>query len=390
MNILILVRDYKSGSTIGKNGMPEKSGAEIHVERHAKAFIRQGHRVTVMAKKRKHNVSAHEVIDDIELIRLISGFRSWMCIYYLLKNRKKIDAIYVFGQTSFNLTSIWLANYLGIATIYVSTMTGEAFENIKADRYFGTINPYRKYHDWILKKCSRFVAISQEIGDEFVMHGIARKKIHVLPQGVNLNEFYPLATSDKLKLRKKMQLPLDKKIVLFCSRLDYRKGIDILLDTWEKIEQECSDVYLVIVGGGNQEYVDQIEQMIKKGCHIKYVGEVSQPKNYFQATDIFVFPSRREGCPNVLMEAMACGCAPVVSKIGGCEDLVKDKINGLLFKKENSEEYIKKLLQLLRDTSQVTAFSKRSLQFCQENLDVDCVAKQLVALFAQAEKTDFE
>lgn len=381
MNILILVRDYKSGIINEKNGMPAKSGAEIHVERHALAFKEQGHHVTVMAKKRLLKTPIKEMIDGIQLIRLPSGFRSWMCIYYFLKNIKNLDAVYVFGQPSFNLTAIMMSYLCKIPAVFVSTMTGEAFETIKSDKYFGELKPFRKYHNWVLKLCSDYIAISREIGKEFIANGFNKEKVHVMPQGVDISKFKTISAIEKRAYREKLGLPVDKKIVLFCSRLDVRKGVDILLATWKSIHEKSPDAHLLVVGGGLAEHVQQLKTLMQNDQSITYAGEVEEPLIYFQLSDVFAFPSRREGCPNVLMEAMACGCAPVTSKIGGCEDLIIDGQNGILFTSEDRQEYEEALVDLLNDGDKIKRLGKNAAQEAINRLDVKKVAKELVGIF---------
>ena len=383
MNILILVRDYKSGVINEKNGMPAKSGAEIHVDRHAQAFREQGHAVTVMAKKRRFNTPIKEIVNGIHLFRLPSGFRIWGCMYYFLNNRKKIDVIYVFGQPSFNLTAILMAYLMKIPAVFVATMTGEAFETIKSDKYFGSIKPYRRFHNAVLKLCTAYIAISQEIGTEFSEHGFEAGKIYVLPQGVDTRIFRPISADEKCQQRKELGLPVGKKIVLFCSRLDLRKGIDILLATWAEVYSKCPEAHLVVVGGGLEKHIKQLQSLRLSpiGNSVTYIGESDEPVKYFQAADIFVFPSRREGCPNVLMEAMSCGCAPLVSKIGGCEDLVTEDETGKLFASEKEEEYKDKLISLLHDEAAIRRLGENARGLCHEKLDVLYIAAKLIDLF---------
>lgn len=383
MNILILVRDYKSGIVNEKNGMPAKSGAEIHVERHADALIKMGHKVTIMAKKRVLKTALKEELNNIDLVRLPSGLRSLICIYYIIKHRRDLNVLYIFGQPSFNLTAILIAKVLNLTTVFVSTMTGEAFEKIRSDKYFGHLQPYRKVHNYILKKCSAYIAISKEIGNEFIEHGFDSRRVYVLPQGIDTDYFKPITRDQKFLYRKNLGLPLDKKIVLFCSRLDFRKGIDILFSTWEEIHKQYLNSHLVIVGGGDVDCVKQLQQIINKDASksITYIGEVEQPLFFFQCADIFVFPSRREGCPNVLMEAMACGCAPIVSRIGGCEDLVVQGKTGILFKCEDIKEYTNAVICLLKDKNKMDEFGFNAVEMCKEKLDVKKITKDLIEIF---------
>jgi glycosyltransferase involved in cell wall biosynthesis len=76
--------------------------------------------------------------------------------------------------------------------------------------------------------------------------------------------------------------------------------------------------------------------------------------------DLFVLPSRSEAFSNALMEAMACGCCPIASRVGGNPELIEEGQNGLLFEVDNISELASHLRLLLTDGSQRTTYAERS------------------------------
>ena len=117
---------------------------------------------------------------------------------------------------------------------------------------------------------------------------------------------------------------------------------------------------------------------------IRYVGEVEDPLPYYQAADIYAFPSRLEGFPTSLMEAMACGCAPVVTEIGGNEDLVDEtQGTGLRCPTDDSNALATQILQLLRDGSQREKISRTARDFVVANTHHSKQVKKLLAKYDQ-------
>lgn len=179
-----------------------------------------------------------------------------------------------------------------------------------------------------------------------------REKIVVIPNGINYRDFN--ISYSKEDCRKKLCLPLNKKILLFFGYLSPYKGPEVLLKAMPKIIKNVSDVELVFAGKGVMH--DELEILSKKirvKKNVRFVGFVEDGLKplYYKAADVFILPStmNTESFGIVNLEAMACGVPIVASNIGGIPDIVKDGENGLLVQPKNTEALANAIIYLLEN-----------------------------------------
>ena len=365
MNVGLFIKDFAAGKKFDKNGLPIKSGAEFHGENHALQLIKRGHHVAIMAKKRYWFTKARETIKGIDLVRLHAPFRGLEILVRLCTTHRHIDVIYILGISKFSVWAILYARFMKKRVIMSLTGTFEVF---KGDA------------DWrtkIFTRCSHYIAISNEIKDGLIKEGgISKDKITVLGQGIDTQK-YALG-GDKRTLRRKYNFPQDVLIVLFCARIVARKGIDILQAVWPKIHENFPAAKLVLVGGGENKLVEELKTLSDRlDKSILIVGEVDNPAEYYQLADIYFFPSKQEGLPTTLMEAMACGLPSVVSDIGGCSDLIADGQTGYRVASSDSEGFERKLCELLENPAQREIMGNNAARFVREHCDYDTVITEL-------------
>jgi GalNAc-alpha-(1->4)-GalNAc-alpha-(1->3)-diNAcBac-PP-undecaprenol alpha-1,4-N-acetyl-D-galactosaminyltransferase len=162
-----------------------------------------------------------------------------------------------------------------------------------------------------------------------------------------------------------------ERIVLAVGRLEYQKGFDLLIPVFGKLESK--DWRLVIVGEGSQRR--ELETLIEKANadNIRLVGRQKEMEEWYQKASIFVLPSRREGFPNVLLEAMAHGCACIAFDCPyGPSEIIENGENGLLIEWGNEQALMEKLKRLMDDMDlrkkiQVAAHES-SKEFCPEKV----------------------
>jgi glycosyltransferase involved in cell wall biosynthesis len=145
-----------------------------------------------------------------------------------------------------------------------------------------------------------------------------------------------VADHEKIVLRKKLRLPLEKTVFIFTGKITRRKGIDILLRAWQRASNIQHKALLLLVGSGAGQS-DNLEEWARRFVKehglsntVIFAGEQKYVHEYLASADCFVFPSRREGLSNSLLEAMASGLTCIVSAIGGNADLVKTGETGVL------------------------------------------------------------
>ncbi|MBI4365424.1 MAG: glycosyltransferase family 4 protein [Deltaproteobacteria bacterium] len=137
--------------------------------------------------------------------------------------------------------------------------------------------------------------------------------------------------------------------ILAVGRLHRQKGIDILLNAFARVQS--NEWRLVLVGeGSDREKLEAQAQALGIASRVHFEGVATDPAPYYRAADIFVLPSRHEGTPNALMEAMAFGLPVVVSDGSpGPLNLVEDGISGLITPVEDAPALAKALERLMAD-----------------------------------------
>lgn len=153
---------------------------------------------------------------------------------------------------------------------------------------------------------------------------------------------------NKIDLNRYQQIKIEKKeilTVIYVTRLSENKGIEQLLNVWQKLQIQNSKLKLVGDGPLYQLINEKIKKGIIKNLHL--VGFVSDVNAELRTSDIAVFPSEREGLPIALLEKMAVGLPIIVNNIPELTDFIKDEENGLVFK--NQDEFFNKLTRLMQD-----------------------------------------
>lgn len=118
--------------------------------------------------------------------------------------------------------------------------------------------------------------------------------------------------------------PKGETVFLNICNIAYSKGIDVLIKAWKIVVNDISDAHLYIVGRHNSEYAQNLVQSVTKQDKISFLGFQSNPYPFIKYCDCFVLPSRMEGFPNVVLEAM-CFNRPVAST--SCVEVIKEIIN---------------------------------------------------------------
>jgi glycosyltransferase involved in cell wall biosynthesis len=134
---------------------------------------------------------------------------------------------------------------------------------------------------------------------------------------------------DKISKRKEINLPEDACIVLSVGELNKNKNHETIIKAISKLKGQ--NLYYVICGQGqNESYLRELTKELGIEKQVRFLGYRSDIYEILKVTDIFAFPSFREGLPVALMEAMACGLPIVCSEIRGNMDLIENDKGGVL------------------------------------------------------------
>lgn len=361
------------------------TGAELQAETQLRALKALGHTITVIAKKKTRQSKFYEIIDGVTVYRVWpTGLRSIRTAILIWQQRHQLDVVHLHGQHVFTAIAAAMCKLIGIPSVMKITIGGQvlaptSFDNILPKRLI----PFRRLINLLSRQASATITISKEIANELIACNFVPERIHHITNGVDMKKFHPVTVDERRKLRKQLGLPEDKLLVLFCSRLIHRKGFDLILTAWPEIWKQHPDVHLVIAGDGNDEAASKIKSLTEQTeqTALTVLGQVPNSAPYMQAADVFAFPSRKEGLPNALIEAMACGCACVASDIGGNTDLILPKNAGILFASGDASAFANKLDWLLNHRNQIDSLGTLAATYIQENYDIQVVAIKIEQLY---------
>ncbi|WP_445381939.1 glycosyltransferase family 4 protein [Robiginitalea sp. IMCC43444] len=160
--------------------------------------------------------------------------------------------------------------------------------------------------------------------------------------GIDTNHFNPDSISEeqKKKLREELNLTEEDFVFVYVGRLVKDKGVNELIEAFNKFNFNKKRVKLLLVGP----FEDDLDPLlpgtveaIKTTENILYLGWQDDVRLHFAIGDCFVFPSYREGFPNVVMQAGAMGLFSIVTDINGCNEIIEDGINGKIVPPKNPE-----------------------------------------------------
>lgn len=180
-----------------------------------------------------------------------------------------------------------------------------------------------------VRRARRVIAVSRQTADDLVAcFDVAQEKVRVVPNGVSA-EFQPGEAAAIARFRRSKGLP--DRFVLYVGTLEPRKNVDGLVRAyarWRQAHPEQGDVKLVL-GGGKGWYYDAIFRTVADAGladHVLFPGFIpaAELPQWYQAADLFVYPSQFEGFGLPVLEAMACGAPVICSRTGSLLEVAGD------------------------------------------------------------------
>lgn len=178
-----------------------------------------------------------------------------------------------------------------------------------------------------IRDAAAVVAVSSNLADIATNLGCPAERVHVLPNGVDADRFRMIP---RMQARATLGIEASEKLLLFVGSLRPVKGLDTLIDAFEKLTghpEIGQSVHLAIAGDGPlRKWLESQVSRRDLEERIRLLGTLSREDVclWMNAADTVVLPSRNEGCPNVVLESLSCGTPVVASRVGAVPDLLDE------------------------------------------------------------------
>lgn len=309
-------------------------------------------------------------------VKRLMGLLTGLWNLWKILRSERFDAIIAFTHDS-NLLGLPLALLAGIPA-RIGTNLGE-------------IRGMSLWRDWLhtllvnVSVIQVLVASSARTRRNSIERGIKPERIKVI-----YNSISPFEVNRARRVVIRRQLGLGERdiFVLTIGRLVYEKGHDFLVEAMDIVVRSQSNVVAGICGSGPlHEHLSRQIAVLELGNKMRLLGQWGDIQELLESADIFVLPSRWEGLPMAMLEAMMAELPVVAFNVEGVEEVIEDGVQGFLAPMENPKELAKSILQIAEDARLREQMGKAARErvltaytadrMCGEYLDVifDCLAR---------------
>lgn len=308
------------------------------------SFLQKHYEVIAVSGEDNHlnEVAIREQVKTINIAmqRNISPLKDLVSLWqlYVLFKNEKPQIVHSITPKAGLLSMI--AAYFARVPIRIHTFTGLIFPSKKGFLKLLLLNMDRV----LCLFATHVFPEGQGVKNDLKTYSITRKPLKVIANG-NVNGIDTayfntehLSEQSKLDLKIKLGISLNDFVFIFVGRLVKDKGINELVAAFELLQKEKSTVKLVLVGNYESD-LDPLEsktlEIINANKSILSVGFQNEVRTYFSIANALVFPSYREGFPNVVLQAGAMNLPSIVTDINGCNEIIQENKNGFIIPIKN-------------------------------------------------------
>lgn len=358
------------------------------------AYLQKKYKVIAVSGQDEHlqKVELREGVSTvgISMQRAISPFRDLKSLLQLYRLLKKEKPLMIHSITPKAGLLSMVAGYFAGVPIRIHTFTGLIFPSKT-----GLLKELLIVMDKILCWCATNIyPEGQGVRRDLIAYKITKKPLTVIANGnlngIDINYFDPeiILKEEKIVLRKSLGITPEDFVFVFVGRLVADKGINELTKAFRQFSFETAKVKLLLVGPFEADLdplTSETTQEIAANEKIISVGFQNDVRPYFAIADALIFPSYREGFPNVVMQAGAMGLPSIVTDINGCNEIIIEGENGTIIPVKDSDAIYGGMKKMMEDAAFRTSLQMKARPMIVSRYEQSVVWKALLAEYEKLE-----
>jgi D-inositol-3-phosphate glycosyltransferase len=346
---------------------PHIGGLGIVVWQQAQSMAESGYHVTVLTSRYGRSCPEVDAHTQLEVIRLpcshvlerlssiVFPLFSPRLIFELWRQVKRADVVHI--HDVFYMSS-WAAGVLAVLARRPILLTQHVALVEHSSKLVMAMQRlvYVTIGRWIFSKARRIVVYNENVHAFLRSRGVDEARILLMANGIDTTQFCPATPDERIELRRRFGLPMDRRLVLFVGRLVEKKGYQILLEARDPAFD------LVFAGPGTVP-----RQGRTSGVH--WIGPLDQAQTraLYRACDLFAFPAVGEIFTLVMQEAMACGLPVLTTDDPAYVDSIAS--GSVVLCRRDADSFRAAITGLLADTESLLALGERSRQVAIRHFD---------------------
>lgn len=245
---------------------------------------------------------------------------------------------------------------------------------------------YYRIDRYCLRRYDGVICVSEDLRETCLGCGVPDARCVVIENAVDTRQFARRRSTDEAK--RKLGFDPGRLLIGSVGRLSAEKDFAGLIHVVARLLQEGTDAELIIVGEGDQR--EELEALLADlPCRdrIGLLGFRSDTAELYEAMDVFVLNSLREGLPNVILEAMAMEVPVVATRIAGIPRLIEHESNGLLIRPDSLDELSVALGRLLKDAALRERLGTAARRTVEESYSFEVRMEKVRAVYDRLLKT---
>lgn len=314
------------------------------------------------------------IANGFEIIELRHGGRDYKGLLNQAKSLVESTGINIVQTHGYKQSLIGLCLKFKLGVKWICFMHGTTNETLAAKLYHQFDNLMQRFAD-------RTVLITNAQRKK-IIHGSDSKRVRVIHNSVDINN--PARGSLNRKNIKRLLAIENRFLFTVVGRLSSEKGVDVFLKAFALLINQRPQSQAIIVGDGTErENLISLQKHLGLDNCVKFVGYSPTPRDFIEATDVVVLPSRSEGISNIALESMALKKPVIATAVGGTPEIIEPNISGILACKDSPEQLAVEMMRLIDNPLLLKKIAQGGFRRVKENFSPEQRAKTIHSFYQE-------